>query len=142
MKALTIGKVADLAGVNTETLRYYERQGIVPKPSRTQANYRVYSGDTVRRVRFVKRAQELGFSLAEIAELLSLRARRDAPCGAVRERAVAKIASIDEKIVALQAMRAALTKLVGECASSGGPLSECPILEALDSNGKRGLEEK
>jgi len=137
MNALTIGKVAERAGVNTETLRYYERQGIVPKPSRSQANYRVYSEDTVRRVRFVKRAQELGFSLAEIAELLSLRARRGTSCNAVRERASVKIESIDEKIAALEAMRGALTKLVGECASSEGPLSECPILEALDSNGKK-----
>jgi len=137
MESLTIGKVARRAGVNIETLRYYERQGIIPRPSRTMSNYRVYSEDTVRRVRFVKRAQELGFSLKEIKELLSLRATRGMDCDAVRYRALAKIEGIDEKIRALEAMRGVLGKLVEECSVTKGPLTQCPILESLDSDGER-----
>ena len=108
MTTRTIGDVAKQAQVNIETLRYYERQGIVPKPPRTRSNYRLYPEDTVRRVRFVKKAQELGFSLNEIKELLSLRATRGATCLDVRGQAAAKIKQIDDKILSLQAMRNAL----------------------------------
>ncbi len=137
MTTLTIGDVAKQAQVNIETLRYYERQGIVPKPPRTHSNYRLYPGDTVRRVRFVKKAQELGFSLKEIKELLSLRATRGATCLDVRRQAATKIKQIDEKILSLQAMQNALGELVRRCAARRGSLSECPILESLDSNGQR-----
>ena len=137
MTTLTIGDVAKQAQVNIETLRYYERQGIVPKPPRTRSNYRLYPGDTVRRVRFVKKARELGFSLKEIKELLSLRATRGATCLDVRRQAATKIKQIDEKILSLQAMQNALRELVRQCAARRGSLSECPILESLDSNGQR-----
>ncbi len=137
MNGLTIGNVAQQAGVNIETLRYYERKAVVPKPPRTSSNYRLYSEDTVRRVRFVKRAQELGFSLREIKELLALRATRGARCDDVRRHALHKIRDIEEKIQTLQAMKDALFKLVKECASTSAAASDCPILEALDSNGTR-----
>ncbi len=137
MSGLTIGTVANQAGVNIETLRYYERKGIVSKPPRTSSNYRVYPDETVRRVRFVKRAQELGFSLNEIKELLALRATRGATCDDVCRQALHKIGDIEEKIQTLQAMKDALRKLVKECASANAPVSDCAILEALDSNGKR-----
>ena len=137
MNGLTIGTVAQQAGVNIETLRYYERKGIVPKPPRTSSNYRVYPEETVRRVRIVKRAQELGFSLNEIKELLALRATRGATCDDARRQALHKIGDIEKKIQTLQAMKDALHKLVKECASANAPVSDCPILEALDSNGKR-----
>ena len=137
MNGLTISSVAKQAQVNIETLRYYERQGVVPKPPRTDSNYRVYPPDTVRRVRFVKHAQELGFSLKEIKELLSLRATPGASCQDVRQRAAAKIDEIDEKTLSLQAMRHVLHKLVQQCVARRGSLSECPILESLDSNGQK-----
>ena len=137
MPGLNIGEAARQAGVNIDTLRYYERQGVVEKPPRTRSNYRVYPEDTVRRVRFVKRAQELGFSLKEIKGLLALRARRGARCEDVREQAVRKIEEIEEKIRSLEAMKAALGKLAEECGSTRGPLSDCPILESLNTNGKR-----
>ena len=137
MPGLTTGKVAKQAEVNIETLRYYERQGIVPKPLRTRSNYRLYPEDTVRRVRFVKHAQELGFSLKEIKELLSLRATPTATCWKVQERATAKIKEIDQKILSLQAMQHVLHKLVRQCGARRGSASECPILESLDSNGQR-----
>jgi MerR family copper efflux transcriptional regulator len=137
MNGLTIGSVAKQAQVNIETLRYYERQGIVPKPPRTRSNYRIYPEDTVRRVRFIKRAQELGFSLKEIKELLSLRATRGTTCLDVRQRATTKIKEIDQKILSLQAIQDVLHKLVQQCDARRGSLSECPILESLDSNGQR-----
>ncbi len=137
MNGLTIGAVARQAGVRIETLRYYERKGIVPRPPRTSSNYRVYPEETVRRVRFVKRAQELGFSLNEIKELLALRATRGATCDDVCRQALHKIGDIEKKIQTLQAMKDALRKLVKECSPANAPVSDCPILEALDSNGKR-----
>ncbi len=129
---LTIGAVAKRAWVNIQTLRYYERRGLLPAPERTASNYRIYAGDTVRRVRFIKRAQELGFTLTEIKELLSLRASPRSGCEEVRERSKAKITDIDEKIRTLEAMRNALSRLVRAC-SGRGPVTECPILDSLDS---------
>ena len=131
-QALTIGELARRAGVNVQTIRYYERRGLLPEPRRTESNYRTYSGDTVRRVRFIKRAQQLGFALKEIQELLSLRASPRSRCAAVRRRSQAKLADIDEKIRSLEGMRGALSKLVRAC-SGHGPINECPILDSLDS---------
>ncbi len=134
MKTLTIGNVAGKAGVNIETLRYYERRGLLPKPPRTGSGYRMYPGDAVTRVRFIKRAQELGFSLREINELLALRVRPRAGCADVLQRAEAKVADIEEKIGDLKRMKKALAKLMDACPGKG-PLSDCPILDALDRNG-------
>ncbi len=136
MDGLTIGNVAKLAEVHIETLRYYERKGVVPRPPRTISNYRSYPEDTVRRVRFVKHAQELGFSLKEIKELLALRGTLGAGCRNVQQRAAAKITEIEKKIRSLQGMRRALHILLEQCQGKGPP-TECPILESLDSNGKR-----
>jgi MerR family copper efflux transcriptional regulator len=133
MDGLTIGDVAKEAKVNIETLRYYERRGLLASPARSTSNYRLYTEDTVRRVRFIKGAQELGFSLKEILELLSLRAEPETSCEDIRELAEAKITDIEAKIALLQAMKRALVKLVTECSGSG-PTTECPILEAFDSS--------
>lgn len=132
MNGFTIGEVAERADVHVETLRYYERKLLIQKPPRTTSNYRAYPPETVRRVRFIKRAQELGFTLAEIKELLSLRAAPKSRCSDVRVRAAAKIEDIDEKMRTLRRMKKALGKLVTEC-SGKGPVAECPILEALDT---------
>ena len=131
-QAMKIGEVARRADVNIQTLRYYERRGLLPKAPRTESNYRLYSADSVRRVRFVKRAQELGFSLEEIKELLALRLRPSSRSSAVKQRTTAKIADIEEKIRSLQSMKRALSKLNAVC-DGCGTTSECPILEALDS---------
>lgn len=131
MPDLTIGDVAKRAGVHVETLRYYERRGLVREPPRTPSNYRVYPAETVRRVRFIKRAQELGFSLEEINDLLSLRAAPKARCGDVRRRAEAKLDDIDQKMRDLRRMKKALSGLVAQC-SGRGPITDCPILDAID----------
>lgn len=132
MKGLTIGQVAKRGEVNIETVRYYERQGLIPPPPRLESGYRQYPDDTVNRVRFIKRAQELGFSLKEIAELLSLRVGPDTVCADVRKRAVAKISEIERKMETLQRMKEVLAGLAAEC-EGRGPVSECPILEALET---------
>lgn len=136
MDGMTIGDVAKEAKVHIETLRYYERRGLLTSPPRSTSNYRLYAADTVRRVRFIKGAQELGFSLKEILELLSLRAEPNTRCEDIRERAEAKIENLEAKIRSLRAMKQALTKLVAEC-SGNGPITECPILESVDFE-KRG----
>ena len=135
MAGLTIGKVAERAGVKIDTLLYYERQGVIAPPERNGSNYRVYAQDAVLRVRFVKRAQELGFTLAEIKELLELRVSEQASCADVRDQALAKVTDLDQKIRSLQAMRRVLSNLAEEC-SGEGPASECPILDALNERGK------
>jgi MerR family mercuric resistance operon transcriptional regulator len=131
MDQLTTAEVAKRGGVNLETIRYYERRGLLPKPRRTVSGYRAFAPDAVRRLRFVKRAQALGFSLKEIKELLSLRAAPKARCADIRERAEVKIAEIDAKIRSLQAMRKALLRLTAACTGRGS-VSDCPILESLD----------
>lgn len=135
MAGLTIGKVAERAGVKVDTLLYCERQGVIAPPERNGSNYRVYTQDAVLRVRFVKRAQELGFSLAEIKELLELRVSEQASCADVRGQAVAKVSDLDQKIRSLRAMRRVLSELADEC-SGEGPVSECPILDALNEKEK------
>lgn len=128
---LSIGQVADAASVNVQTLRYYERVGLVPAPKRSRAGYRMYGHETVRVVTFVKRAQELGFTLKEIKELLRFRTAGLQKRDAVRAAAAAKVADIDARIHDLTAIRAALSSLVETCACQGTK-PECPILEALE----------
>jgi MerR family copper efflux transcriptional regulator len=132
MERLTIGEVAKQAHVHIETLRYYERTGLIASPPRSESNYRLYPQETVRRVQFIKRAQELGFSLKEITALLALRATPDTPCADMRTRALDKITAIEEKIRALHAMKHALAQLVAAC-SGQGAITDCPILASLDT---------
>ena len=131
MTGLTMSRLARLGGVNPETVRYYERQGLLAKPPRTAAGYRLFPAEAARRLRFIKRAQELGFSLTEIGELLSLRMRPGAGHTAIRARAHAKIADVDQKIRALHAIKHALRTLTDRCERCG-PLDACPILQSLD----------
>ena len=133
MQGLTIGEVAKRAAVHIETLRYYERQGLVARPPRSRSNYRLYPEETVPRIQFIKRAQQLGFSLKEIRELLALRATPQIQCADVRERALAKIREIEHKVRTLQAMHTALTRLVAACAGQGH-IADCPILESLNTD--------
>lgn len=132
MKSLTIGQLAKRAQVNVETVRYYERRGLMPNPPRRESGYRQYTEADVSRIRFIRRTKELGFSLKEILELLSLRIDPDTTCGDIKKRAKAKIVDIEDKIRTLHGMKRALAKLVGSCRGRG-PTSECPILEVLDS---------
>ena len=127
-----IGETAKEAGVNAQTLRYYERRGLIPRPARRGSGYREYSAEAVRMVRFIKRAQELGFSLEEIAELVRLRGIKRTERQRVRSIAQRKIADIDRRMARLQSMRDALDHLVGACEKGGR--AECQIIEALNGD--------
>lgn len=131
-KGLSAGKLAKAAMVNVETLRYYERRGLLPEPPRKASGYRVYPQSSVERLRFIKGAQALGFTLKEIQDLLDLRVDEQAHHTDVRQRAQEKVADIEHKIQALEAMKIALQELIEQC-HGDGPMAECPILEALPS---------
>lgn len=131
MGGLTIGKVARGAGLAIDTVRYYEREGLLEKPDRTASGYRQYPADAVARLRFIRQAKGLGFSLREIRELLALRVDARKTCRDVKSRALCKIADVERRIAQLERMRRALSALAAQC-SGLGPTSNCPILEALE----------
>jgi MerR family transcriptional regulator, copper efflux regulator len=138
-KALTIGLVARRAGVGVETVRFYERQGLIEEPPRRLSGYREYDDEVVSRLGFIRRAKDLGFTLKEIKELLSL--RRDPATSAtdVKRQTETKIADIEKKIRSLQKMKRALAKLTSACRCYGTS-AECPLLHALD--GEDGVNEE
>ena len=127
---ITIGTLAKSASVGVETIRFYEREGLLPKPARSQSGYRVYPNDAVDRVRFIRRAKELGFTLEEISELLALKVSHGKSCESVRKRALDKVTAIDEKLKDLRNMRRALDELVKRCSGHEG-IDDCTILDAL-----------
>jgi len=131
METLTVGQVARQAGVNLETVRYYERRALLSPPSRAASGYRQYPATTVRRIGFIKRAQALGFTLDEVADLLALQESTSDRCAAVEHEALAVIARIDQKLGELTRMRTALAGLTEAC-HSGGESLECPLLDALE----------
>lgn len=128
--AMTTGQVARAARVNIQTVRYYERRGLVPRPRRTPAGYRQYPEEAVDRLRFIKHAQELGFTLGEIQELLGLRVQAGAACDAVERRTRQKIAIVEQKVRDLQRMKRTLERLAAACAARRAT-EPCPILEAF-----------
>ncbi len=131
MKRLTRGELAKQIGVNSATVRYYEKIGLLPEPPRSNAGYRIFSEESINRIRFIKQAQELGFSLKEIKELLDLRVTPKATTSDVRKRATEKIADIGDKIKRLRRMKNSLEVLVESCCNEASA-SECPILENLE----------
>lgn len=133
MGSLTIGQLARRAGVGVETVRFYEREGLISEPPRRPSGYRDYPTETVTRIVFIRRAKELGFTLKEIGELLALRVRPRRNCSLVKRSADAKIADIDTKIGTLRRMRRALTNLTKAC-EEHAPTTECPILASLGSS--------
>ncbi len=136
MEPLTVGRLAKRVEVNTETIRYYEREGLLDTPRRLASGYRVFAEESIQRIRFIKRAQKLGFSLHEIKELLSMRLELTGrECAKVKRLAAAKIVEIDQKIDALTGMRSVLKQLEEQCPGSG-PLSGCPIVSSLEDHEK------
>lgn len=130
--SLRTGEVAEQCGVNLQTIRYYEREGLLPKPPRLRSGYRLFPDASVRRIQFIKRAQALGFTLAEIRDLLTLRVDKVRDREDVRAIAKARLQEIESKIASLQAMHSALKHIAGQC-KGHGPADECPILTAIDS---------
>ncbi len=134
---LLIGELADAAGVGVETIRFYEREGLLPEPPRSDAGYRLYDAEAVRRVRFIRKAKDLGFTLAETKDLLELRATDASACDDVADRARRKITTVEERIRELNRVRRVLLDLVEACAAQA-ETSECPILEVLDDHEPEG----
>lgn len=130
----TIGQLAQLTQVTTDTLRYYEKETLLIPASRTDTGYRLYNEDAIRRLRFIRQAQQCGFSLTEIRELLTLKNSDAACCRDVRSVAIEKKLQLEHKIRALQVMSRALTDLVTACNDESKPLDECPILTALENS--------
>ena len=128
----TIGKLATLAAVSADALRYYEREGLIKPAGKSAAGYRLYDKDSARRIQFIKHAQHCGFTLGEIRELIVLRGRNAACCGDVRKRAIEKKLQLENKIRAMQAMSKGLDRLIGECTDETKPVEECTILAALE----------
>lgn len=130
---MKIGQVAKQAEVGIETIRFYERKGLLAQPPRAPGGYRAYPKEAVAKIRFIKRAKDLGFTLSEIAELLSLQANPNANCADVKHRAMAKISTIQQRLQDLQKMLRALSQLVTSCSGSG-PIDNCPIIECFETS--------
>ena len=138
----TIGKLALQADVTTDTVRYYEKEGLLTPASKTDAGYRLYNENALRRLRFIKQAQKCGFSLTEIRELLTLRNSDEACCKDVKSVTIAKKLQLEHKIKALQLMSQALSELISICDNETRPLDECPILFALESSMSKQIKGK
>ena len=132
MRQKTIGWVAKEAGVNAQTVLYYERRGLLPAPSRSMNGYRVFNDASVRRIRFIKRAKELGFTLKQVSALLALQDEKSASCAEVSSMAASHLEDIETKIHDLERMKKALIPLVKACPKKGA-LNACPIMESLDN---------
>src|SRR5258708_2590254 len=128
----TIGKLAALTSVSNDTLRYYEAEGLFQPAGKSPAGYRLYDKDSARRIHFIKHAQNSGFTLAEIRDLLVLRGRVKACCGDVRNRSIAEKLQIESKIRAMKAMSKALDQLIAACENERRPVKECTIITALE----------
>ncbi|MGJ5136157.1 MerR family transcriptional regulator [Bradyrhizobium oligotrophicum] len=129
MSRLTIGDLAKRTGTKVETIRYYERIGLLPLPARTEGNYRAYDNDQLGRLSFIRRARDLGFSIDQVRDLLDLADQRDRPCDAVDVIAGQHLAEIERKIADLVALRDELADVIGRC--KHGTVADCRIIEAL-----------
>jgi len=131
MSTYSIGVIAKQSGISVETIRYYEKEGLLEEPERKESGYRQYKVEAIDRLTFIQQAKELGFSLKEIGELLSIRSDANTSCNDVKQLAEDKLANIESKIKMLQRMRKSLKKLVDVCPGQA-PINDCPILDALD----------
>ncbi len=131
---MTIGELARRVGVGVETVRFYERKGLLEVPPRGPSGYRRYPPAAAARLRFIRHAKDLGFSLLEVGELLSLRSSAEASCVDVRRQIWTKVEDIEQRIAQLERIKRALEKLAAIC-TTGAPTSDCPILEVLEGSG-------
>lgn len=131
METLTVGKLAKAAGINIETIRYYERRGLIAEPERSLSGYRHYPDSVLTRMRFIRHAKDMGFTLQEIKELLDLCVDPNSPCIEVKKRAESKIAEIEEKIEHLKNMKKSLSNIASQC-SGGSAISDCTIVKTLE----------
>ncbi|GJQ43420.1 MAG: heavy metal-responsive transcriptional regulator [Ignavibacteriaceae bacterium] len=133
MEQYKVGEIAKMVDMNVETLRYYEKIKLMPKPKRKESRYRLYDDNDLRRLKFIKRAKELGFTLKEIKELLNLKIESTATCGDVKHLAEHKLNDIEERIKDLKNIKSVLVKLINQCVCEEVSTEECPILEVIES---------
>lgn len=129
----TIGKLAKESGVTVETVRFYEQKGLIKQPA-PKSGYRKYPYDDIIKIKFIKRTQELGFTLNEAKELLELRVKSNAKCGQVKAKAEHKLDEVEKKIKDLNKMKRSLKKVINSCANNEKSVSECPILECFEKD--------
>lgn len=139
MKTFKTGEVAQRTGVNKETVRYYEERGLITKPDRRRSGYRIFTNQQIDEIRFIKRAQQLGFTLREIKELLELRMDKGTTCSEIKSEAQDKYRDVVEKIQDLQRIKDTLLELIDSC-NGDGPKGDCPILEALEGESETGKQ--
>lgn len=132
MEELTVGQLAKKAEINLETIRYYEKINLMPNPKRKESRYRIYDLNDLKRILFIKRAKELGFTLKEIKELLEMKIESKSTCGDVKHLAENKILDVEEKIKDLQKIKKVLNKLVSQCVNEEISMDECPILDTIE----------
>lgn len=135
MGSFTIGRIAKLADTSIDTIRYYEREGLISSPARRASGYRDYPPDVVGRLQFIRRAKDLGFTLSEIAELLTLTSQAERDMAGMKVAAEAKLGLVEDKLRELQRIRKGLKRLVDACPGHGA-LSTCPIVNALSQESK------
>ena len=134
MKGLTISQVAKVASVNIETVRYYERLGLISTPPRTESGYRQFSAEVIKRIKFIKRAQDLGFTLSEVNKLLSVSDDREYDCHDIKQFASRKLEEIEQKILDLGKIKLILYDLFQKCPDQG-PIDKCPIIKEFKEGG-------
>ena len=132
MEHLKVGEIANIVGVNVETLRYYENIKLMPKPKRIESKYRIYNSFDVQRLLFIKRGKELGFTLKEIKELLELKIESSSTCGDVKQLSEKKLHDVESKIKDLKKMKVVLDKLINQCIHEEVSTDKCPILEVIN----------
>lgn len=134
---MTIGQLAEATSTNVETIRYYEKIGLLPRPRRTAANYRSYAGEQAQQLAFIRRARHLGFSIDQVRELLRLAGHEERPCADVDEIAARHLAATEAKIAALTRLKRELGRVLASC--EGGPVGQCRVIQALAQDGKAPL---
>jgi DNA-binding transcriptional MerR regulator/copper chaperone CopZ len=142
MNGMTRGELAKQCGVNPETVRYYEQNGLLPLPARSESGYRLFDERASQRIRFIKRAQAAGFTLEEIRELLAIQSSPHGTTGAVRGMVDDKLADIEARIAALMSIKHTLLHLRDDCPGGDAPVSECPILHSFQTTGEMNMEQK
>ena len=133
---LTIGKLAELADVSANAVRFYEREGLMPVPAKTDSGYRLYDAQAVDRLRFIKQSQLCGFTLSEIQDLLRLRDGASTCCNDVRSKVIEKKLELEARINSMKAMSKSLDQLIADCSNDARPAEDCSILATLSGTNK------